>query len=292
MRTAGAARPRRRCTWCCRERTTYGGLFPVNPGPTARGGGGEAAGRAVARPGRRGDIPAPMRAAGALLLVATSLSAAPVAAQTASPYVPLGHWAMPYVEYLISGGVIADPTPLTRPLKQADLVRALEAADTIRLGAAAKATVRQLLREFRPRVRGPRYRVDLGAGLAAASYTVRDPLELGRGVPPRQAVRRGFASGSGQLLLAFGPFVGVSHVAVDTRLQYDPDWFAGGNNSTRFEEGSVSGQWRYAEVLFGILDRNWGPSGIQGVLLSDDPYSMDHLHLSIGTQSVQLAAIA
>jgi len=233
-----------------------------------------------------------MRAAGALLLIATSLSAAPLAAQTASPYVPLGHWAMPYVEYLISGGVIADPTPLTRPLKQADLVRALEAADTLRLGDAARATVRRLRREFQPQVQGARYRVDLGAGLAAASYTMRDPLEIGRGVPPRQAVRRGFASGSGQVLLAFGPFVGVSHPTVDTRLQYDPDWTATADNATRWEEAYLSGQWRHGEVFFGILDRNWGPSGIQGVLLSDDPYSMDHLHLSIGTQRVQLAAIA
>src|SRR5712692_3431828 len=233
-----------------------------------------------------------MRAARALLLFVTSFSAAPFAAQTVSPYVPLHHWSMPYVEYLISGGVIADPTPLTRPLKQADLALALEAADTIRLGAATRATIRQLLREFRPRVRGARYRVELGAGLAAASYTVRDPLELGRGVPPRQAVRRGFASGTGQLLLAFGPFVGVSHAAVDTRLQYDPDWFAGGNNATRFEEGYVSGQWRYGEVFFGILDRNWGPSSVQGLLLSDDPYSLDHLALALGTPRVQVQAFA
>jgi len=233
-----------------------------------------------------------MRAARALLLFATSFGAAPLAAQTASPYVPLHHWATPYVEYLISGGVIADPTPLTRPLKQADLVRALEAADTIRLGDAAKATVRRLLREFRPQVQGARYRVDLGAGLAAASYTMRDPLELGRGVPPRQAVRRGFASGSAELLLAFGPVVAVSHPTVDTRLQYDPDWFASGNNATRFEEGYVSGQWRYAEVFFGILDRNWGPSPVQGLLLSDDPYSLDHLALTLGTAHVQLQTFA
>ena len=232
-----------------------------------------------------------MRAAGALLLVATSFSATPLDAQTASPYVPLHHWAAPYVEYLISSGVIADPTPLTRPLKQADVVLALEAADTTHLGGAVRATVRRLLGELRPRVRGARYRVELGAGLAAASYTMRDPLELGRGVPPRQAVRRGFASGTGQLLLAFGPFVGVSHPTVDTRLQYDPDWTATTNNATRWEEGYVSGQWRHGELFFGILDRNWGPSGVQGVMLSDDPYSMDHLYLSIGTERVQVAAI-
>src|SRR3989454_8355458 len=39
------------------------------------------------------------------------------------------------------------------------------------------------------------------------------------------------------------------------------------DNATRWEEGYVSGQWRHGEVFFGILDRNWGPSGIQGVLL-------------------------
>src|SRR6266404_6219290 len=233
-----------------------------------------------------------MRAAAVTLLFVTSFSAAPLTGQTASPYVPLHHWAMPYVEYLIAAGVMADPTPLTRPLKQADLIHALEAADTIRLGHAAKATVSRLLREFRPQVQGARYGIELGAGLAAASYTMRDPLELGRGVPPRQAVRRGFASGTGQVLLAFGPFVGVSHATVDTRLQYDPDWFAGANNSTRFEEGYVSGQWRYAEVSFGILGRNWGPSPVQGLLLSDNAYSLDHLAVALGTPRVQLHAFA
>src|SRR5437867_9743226 len=34
-----------------------------------------------------------------------------LAAQEASPYVPLQHWAMPYVEHLIATGVVADPTP-------------------------------------------------------------------------------------------------------------------------------------------------------------------------------------
>ena len=152
---------------------------------------------------------------------------------------------MPYVEYLVSSGAIADPTPLTRPLRQSDLVRALEAADSTRVDAAGAATV-----------------------------------------------RRGFARGSGEVLLAFGPFVGVTHPTVDTRLQYDPDWRASTDNATRWEEGYVSGQWRYGEAFFGILDRNWGPSGIQGVLLSDVPYSMDHLYLSIGTERVRLATIA
>src|SRR2546423_10154519 len=143
-----------------------------------------------------------------LWLVLTSVGATPLGAQTASPYIPLHHWAMPYVEYLVSAGAIVDPTPLTRPLRESDLVRELEAVDTAKLGATGAATVRRLLEEFRPRVTGPRYRLALGAGLAAARYAVRDPLELGRGIPPRSAARRGLSSGSRESLVAFRPFFG------------------------------------------------------------------------------------
>ena len=32
----------------------------------------------------------------------------PLATQQASPYIPIGHWSTPYVEHLISAGVMAD----------------------------------------------------------------------------------------------------------------------------------------------------------------------------------------
>src|SRR5213593_2307266 len=133
-----------------------------------------------------------------------------LAAQEASPYVPLQHWGMPYVEQLIATGVVADPTPLTRPFRQADLVRALETADTTRASGAVRATVRRLLTEFRPRARAPLYRVDADAGLAAATYAFRDPLEQGRGVPRRPyGPSRAFGSVGAQLQLQFGPGIAV-----------------------------------------------------------------------------------
>src|SRR5690348_2904093 len=145
-----------------------------------------------------------MRALPLLVLIASGVG---LAAQDASPYVPLGHWAMPYVEQLIASGVLRDPTPLTRPLKQADLVRALEAVDTLRITDAVFATVQRLLRAFRPEVPGggPRYRVAGEAGVAAATYNVRDPLELGRGVPPRPyGPNRVFGNVGAELQLQFG----------------------------------------------------------------------------------------
>src|SRR5690349_2962476 len=101
----------------------------------------------IAAPPGPGHIPAVMKRPGWSWLLVAALGPAPLGAQGASPYIPLHHWAMPYVEYLISTGVIVDPTPLTRPLREAELVRALQAADTVRLGAAARATVRRLAEE-------------------------------------------------------------------------------------------------------------------------------------------------
>src|SRR5947209_962512 len=170
-----------------------------------------------------------------------------LAAQEASPYVPLQHWAMPYVEHLIATGVIADPTPLTRPLKQSDLARALQAADTTRLSPAARATVRRLLTDLAGHRAAPAFRIEGTLGAAAATQALRDPLELGRGIPPRPLDKRAFVSAGAEVQMRFGPVVGVTHPKVDTRLQYDPDWYAVANNSTRFEEGYVSAQWRHAE---------------------------------------------
>jgi len=242
-----------------------------------------------------------------LLLAVAPLS---VAAQEASPYIPLDHWAMPYVEHLISAGVIADPTPLTRPLKQRDVRRALGAVDTTTVGPEVRALMRRLTAEWASTQHGPHYRVEGSLAAAAATYTVRDPLELDRGpdntynpqaiypypgpflAPVRTTNRRVFGNVTADVELLFGPFVGVTHPTVDTRLPHDPDWYATSDNGTRFAEAYLSGQWRLGEVFFGILDRNWGPSGIQGVLLSDNPYSMDHFALTLGTSGIQLQSVA
>jgi hypothetical protein len=85
-----------------------------------------------------------------LLLVAL-LFPLPLAAQDASPYVPLQHWGMPYVEHFIAAGRLVDPTPLTRPLRQGDVVRGLEAMDTLRLSGGERRVWRALLADLRRR---------------------------------------------------------------------------------------------------------------------------------------------
>ncbi len=227
-------------------------------------------------------------------LLSVAAAAAPAPAQQASAYVPVGHGTMPYVEHLIALGVIRDPTPLTRPLRRADLVAALRSADTARVAAPVRASVRRLLAELGdPAERGDHFRVEARAGVAAATEPLRDPLAVDRGVPRlADGPGRAFVSADVALTAQFGPFVAVTHPGEDTRLRFDPEWYDTRRNGLRVQEAYLSAQGRYGEAFFGTLDRNWGPSGVAGLLLSDNPYNLNHFYLRAGTSTVQLQAIA
>ena len=98
--------------------------------------------------------------------------------QQPSPYLPRAHWATPYLEHLIARGVIEDPTPLTRPFVQADVVRVLEHADTTRLGSAGRRVMHAILAALRrPNSDEKAWaRADGEISTSAASQARRDPL--------------------------------------------------------------------------------------------------------------------
>jgi hypothetical protein len=221
------------------------------------------------------------------LLLGVLASWRPASAQDATPYVPLDHWSMPYVEHLIARGRMVDPTPLTRPFREADLLRTLEAADSSRLSAAEWDVVRKAVAELRRRERGPTARLDIHAGARASSHARREALR-------EAGVGHGTVSGGAGLTLFMGPVVAVTHPYFDTRLKYDPDWYGKKDRAVagRIAEAYVSAQLRYAELFFGSLDRNWGPSAVQGILLSDSPYGLEHLGITLGTGGVRLEGIA
>jgi hypothetical protein len=238
----------------------------------------------------------------AALLVATFSLAGPaltggaaLEAQDASPYLPLGHWAMPYAEHLIAAGVIEDPSPLTRPLRRADLLRALAAADTLTLGPATIATLRLLRTALGGRSRGSHLAIAGGIGAGAANYSRRDQLSAIDSVGPRQSgAGHGTFNADLDLELVTDHLVAVTHPLLDTRLKYDPDWFGKRDRAIagRTAESYLDAQWRLVDVFFGRLDRNWGPAGIQGLLLSENPYGLDHFALAVGTGKLRLEAIA
>lgn len=219
-----------------------------------------------------------------LALLATL--AFPLAAQEASAFLPVSHWAMPYVEHLIARGVVADPAPLTRPLRQADVVRALEAADTADLSGAERRAARRILTDLALPGHGPSWRLDAHLSAAAASYDNRDPV---------RPVGEGHATMAGGLAaqLLLGPVAAVSHPYFDTRLKYDPEYSGKKDRAIagRNAEAYLRAQWRYGELFFGALDRNWGPAALQSLLLSPAPYSYAHAGIALGTSRVRLEGV-
>ena len=191
-----------------------------------------------------------------------------------------------------------DPTPLTRPWRETDVLTALAGMDTTRLSAGERRIARRIRGELTgngergmgndgspcdsqvpcPHSPVPTVRIEGSLGVAGSTHARRDPL--------REA-RAGHATATGGLDLTFywGPVVAVTHPYFDTRLKFDPD-FAGKKDRViagRNAEAYAAGQWRYGEVFFGSLDRNWGPSALDGLLISPEPYSYAHFAVTLGT---------
>jgi len=212
--------------------------------------------------------------------------ATPLAAQEASPYVPINHWSMPYVEHLFAAGRMADPSPLSRPLKVDELLRALAAVDSGVVTGGEWAVVRKIRAEFTRKMRGPSARIDIDAGVAASSHARRDPLR-------EAGVGHATFNGGAALTFYFGPAVVSTHPYFDTRLKWDPDYYGKKDRAIagRFAEAYVSAQWRFAELFFGSLDRNWGPRFTEGLLVSPSPYSYDQLNFRVGTEGIYFEGI-
>ena len=230
-----------------------------------------------------------------LLLLPALTGGATLAAQQASPYVPLDDWTMPYLEHLIATHVIPDPAPLTRPLRRADVLRALEGADTLHLSRATTATLLRLRAALASDQAGPYFRVAGALGAGAANYARRDPLAAIDSTGPRQSgVGHGTASGDLELELGTGHVIAVTHLQLDTRLKYDPDWFGKKDRAIagRTAEAYLDAQWKFGDLFFGRMDRNWGPPGIPGLLLSANPYGLDHFAVSVGSAKLQFQALA
>src|SRR2546430_9017464 len=196
--------------------------------------------------------------------------------QEASPYVPLAWWGSPFIEHLITAGRIVDPSPLTRPFRAEELLRALDAVDSNITSGPEWAVVQRVKADLVRHQRGPSARIDMHAGVQAAAFANRDPLrERGTG--------HGNFSGGAALTLFFGPAVIVSHPYFDTRLKWDPEYFGKKDRiiGGRAAEADLNAQWGFGEVFFGSLHRHWGPRFPHRLLVSPRPHKHHHFPLSV-----------
>ena len=215
----------------------------------------------------------------------------------ASAYVPLDDIAYTYIDALMARGQLRELSVLERPFTEGALRTAIDSARTREPGPAVSSYLDGLYAAVE------KYAVRPGNSdtLAAQSFRARGTGDLyvtaqtsGRrelmladsvnGVRPGGAIR---------LVMAGGPVVGFSRAIIDTRLNVDPE-FAGRKDrslNARTEDGYVGGQWKYAQLSFGRLGRNWGPPSVGGLMLGNYAYTYDHLYGRIGTDRIHWSTV-
>lgn len=257
---------------------------------------------------------APGRFTGAAIAAAfaiVAVGAAPAAGQSA--YVPLDDVAYAYVDALIARGELRTLSALERPYTARDIMQALaidgsrvvvhrgpRRAMAVRRSAVAplrSADLRRLRAGLRravakydhPASDRTGFRAVASASLWATGETSgQRELMLADDLDPTV-----FAGGAARLLMAAGPVVGFSRTILENRLNSDPD-FRGRTDrrvAGRVEDAYIAGQWRYAELFIGRVARNRGPWAMQGLLLSDAPFTYDHFFGRLGARRLNISTL-
>jgi hypothetical protein len=229
-------------------------------------------------------MPVPLR----VLLVATALAGVLFPARAcaqASPYIPLDDPRLPLLEHLIARGDVEDPSPMVRPFRRADAARVLAAADTSK--SFRDST---LIRRLRTAFEDPAGNIWVLQGrLGAQAYTHarRELLH-----PAGPAGARPYVELTGAA--TFGNLVLVTRPTVEPRLVNDPDWLGRKDLTVagRVADAYISAQFKYANLFYGQMDRNWGPVGLPGIPLSNYGYERQGLAIEIGTDAIRLSALA
>jgi hypothetical protein len=203
-----------------------------------------------------------------------------------SLYLPLDDPRLPLLEHLIARGDLDDPSPMVRPFRLADAVRVLAAADT-QPAAPNGELIQQLRRSFTEDTASARWEARIRVGGDVYTQKRKDALhEGGEGTanPYADVALRG----------AFGPVVFATRPAVEPRLIGDPDWpnQAQDHLTGRLAEGYLSLQFKYGNLTYGQLERNWGPVGYWAIPISNYSYQRQGLALTLGTEGLRLDAIA
>jgi hypothetical protein len=216
----------------------------------------------------------------------------------ASAYVPLDDVAYTYVNALMARGLFRELSGLERPYTERALVSAIDSARaqepsavmTTYLDALYKSIEKYAIRPgnsdtlvaqtFRARFTGDAYATSQTSGERELMLADQKSSHLRPG-------------GSIRLVMGAGPVVGFVRTIIDSRLNVDPE-FAGRKDrklAARTEDGYVSGQWKYGELSFGRVGRNWGPPTESGLQLGNYAYTYDHLYGVIGTDKIHFATL-
>ncbi len=215
----------------------------------------------------------------------------------ASPYVLIDDIAYSYVDALMARGALPALSALERPYTAASI---RDAADTALVRGASPVIAGYLralqasLERYELRKRGEPASDSLPFR-AKASFDVYATTESSARHELMLAdTRNDTEPGSaGYFVFGGGSLGGGVRAILDNRLNKDPD-FTGKKDrkiAGRTQDGYVGGQWKYAQVAFGRVARNWGPPSLDGLQLSGAPFTYDHLYTRFGTDRLHVSSV-
>ena len=230
----------------------------------------------------------------AILLAAafTCISAGAAPAQ-GSPYVPLDDVAYTYIDALIARGYLAQLPVFDRPYTSGAILAAADSATGEQSAAIASyfTALRRAVSKYRvirPDSDSTSFHATTSGNLYVTGQTSgRRELML---ADDNNAVK---PAGTIKVMMSGGPISASMRVLIDSRLNADPE-FTGRKDrklAARAEDGYVRGQWKYGELSFGRVGRNWGPPGVNGLMLGSYAYTYDHLYAKLGTDQVNVTSI-
>lgn len=236
-----------------------------------------------------------MKLARVVALVA--LLAPQVVAAQASPYLPVNDIAYTYVDALMSRGLLRGLSVAERPYIVAKVRASLDSAAATNQSATIKSYIGALSTSLR------RYELTHEGETVSARMPFRAHATFDVFATAQSSGRRelmladtidAIVGGStGYFVMGGGHMAGSVRVALDNRLNYDPE-FTGKKDrkiNGRTDDAYLSGQWKYAQVDFGRLGRNWGPAGQSGLQLGDDSYTYDHLYGRVGVDKFHITTV-
>lgn len=249
--------------------------------------------------------------AAAGMTLAAALLAGPLTGQEprtggiGSPYLSLDHWAYDYVNLLVARGRLPRLSPLVQPYRRVEVAAAVhDALDGDGLSPTERRWAEELAREL-----ARERRLVSGAGAqelrfgGAGGAGAKGLTQLHRDVLRPEGDGEVFALLQLDLQVDAPRLAAGFRMVWDNHLLNDPQ-FAGGQVvefrecdpivdqcGYRVNEGYVEVQVPYVRLFFGRMERNWGLPGTEGLLVSNYPYTYDHLGYTFGNERLSLRGL-
>jgi hypothetical protein len=222
----------------------------------------------------------------------------PVSLQAqATPYVPIDDIAYYYIDALLSRGSLSTLSELERPYTTGAIRAAADSAlarDPSGVTLSYLKALEATLLRYELRKKGEEASDSLPfRAKATFDYYVTGQTSGQRELMLADAKDAVTGAMAGYFVFGAGNLAGSVRAILDNRLNNDPD-FTGKKDRAiagREQDGYVGGQWKYAQIAFGRVGRNWGPRSLDGLQLSGAPYTYDHLYARFGTDRLHIASV-